>query len=361
MAPGPDRGETVRRAIVIAVWLGAALGLGPLGNRLVPDEVKVKVAYQTFQMACQIGTLVLGLGAALLLLRRRREGLGLARLPGPAALAGTLAAVPVVFVASAYVALQIALPTLLEELKTRGAHASQQNAGAFGRALTQSPLLVTLLWGALLAGLGEELFFRGVLWTTITGVTSRLRRDPAAPGAPAPSDTEAPQAPGATPDSPSLSPAQSPSPDPYSGPYEHTHSASPPRSLPDRALAILLDGGIATLLCAALFGYMHRDLPGGVGIVRLWSTTLLGLASGVVRQATGGVAACILLHTLYNTLVIGGGQRWFVSGKEEPVLEGVPNTLLLLAVAGLLALGVLAFARALRRRRARPALDLADL
>lgn len=352
MAPGPDRPETLRRALVIAVWLGAALGLGPLGNRLVPDEVKVKVAYQTFQMACQIGTLVLGLGAALLLLRRRREGLGLARLPGPAKLVGTLAAVPVVFVVSAYVALQIALPTLLEELRTRGAHASQQNAGVFGRALTQSPLLVTLLWGALLAGLGEELFFRGVLWTTITGVTSRLRGEPAAPGAPA-----SPAAPDAPADSPSPSPSGSPPLDPYSVPFKDT---PPPRSLRDRALAILLDGGIATLLCAALFGYMHKDLPGGVGIVRLWSTTLLGLASGIVRQATGGVVACILLHTLYNTLVIGGSQRWFVSGKEAPVLEGVPNTLLLLAVVGLLVMGVLAFARALQRRRARPSLGLDD-
>lgn len=66
------------------------------------------------------------------------------------------------------IALQIALPTLLEELKTRGANASQQNAGQFGRALTQAPILTTLVWGAVLGALGEELFFRGLLWTTLT-------------------------------------------------------------------------------------------------------------------------------------------------------------------------------------------------
>lgn len=308
------RGETVRRLIVIAIWLGAALGLGPLGDRLVPDEVKVKVAYQTFQMACQVGTLVLGLGAALLLLRRRRDALGLATLPTLPRLAGTIASVPIVFVVSCYVALQIALPTLLEELRTRGAGASQQNAGAFGRALTQSPLLVTLLWGALLAGVGEELFFRGVLWSTITDITKRF-----GPGGAPPPEGQ-------------------------------------PPSLRDRALALLLEGGIATVLCAAVFGYMHKDLPGGVGIVRFWSTTLLGFASGIVRHRTGGVIACVVLHSLYNTLVIGNGQKWFGDPrKEAPILEGVPNSMVALAVAGLVAWGVIAFVQALKERRARSA------
>src|SRR5262249_40312209 len=109
---------------------------------------------------CQILTLVVGAGVTLLLLRQRREGLGLARMPGWSAVVSTVLAVPVVFVAASYVAIQIALPTLLEELRTRGAHASQQNAGEFGRALTQAPLFITLLWGPLLAGVGEELLFR---------------------------------------------------------------------------------------------------------------------------------------------------------------------------------------------------------
>ncbi|MFO0589052.1 MAG: CPBP family intramembrane glutamic endopeptidase [Polyangiaceae bacterium] len=304
--PAP-RGELVRRAIAIAVWLALFLGLVPLGNRVVPDETKAHVSLQTFLMTCQILTLVLGVGVTLLVLKRRREGLGLTDLPRAHSLASAFLSVPLVFVASSWIALQIALPTLMEELRTRGAGASQQNAGEFGRALTQAPLLTTLIWGALLGALGEELFFRGLLWTTITDLTKRLLP---------PIEVEA------------------------------------PRTFGRRALEVLLDGAVATLVCAALFGWMHKDLPGGVGIVRVVSTTCLGLASGMVRQATRGVLACIGLHAAYNALVIGAGRKWFAS-REEPVLTGVPNALLLAAIVGVLAIGIVAFARALSARRAR--------
>jgi hypothetical protein len=89
----------------------------------------------------------------------------------------------------------------------------------------------------------------------------------------------------------------------------------------------------------------------------LWSAyppTCLGLASGIVRQATRGVVACIALHALYNTIVIGAGRKWFAS-REEAVLEGIPNTLLVLAVIGVALIGAIAFVRALAARRARSA------
>lgn len=305
-----SRGEIVRRFVASAVWLGLFLGLVPLGNLVVPNETKAKISLQTFLMTCQITTLVVGLGVALLLLRKRRAGLGFERIPRILPGLSTILSVPFVFVASSYVALQIALPTLLEELKTRGAHASQQNAGEFGRALTQAPLLTTLLWGAALGAIGEELFFRGLVWSTITDLTKRL-----------------------------LPPGYDP-------------ADQRPRTIGQRLVAMALSGGIATLLSAALFGWMHKDLPGGVGIVRVVSTTCLGLASGVVRHVTGGVIACFALHALYNTLVIGNGRRWFAS-QEKPILEGVPNTLVMFAVIGLLGAGVVAFVRALMARRAR--------
>lgn len=306
--------EVVRRAIVIALWLGLFLGVVRLGTALVPDETKRKISYQSFMLACQILTLVVGLGAALLLLRERRAGLGFERLPRWTAGLSTVAAVPLVFVASSYVALQIALPTLLEELKTRGPGASQQNAGEFGRTLTQAPLVTTLVWGAVLGALGEELFFRGLLWSTITDLSRRLL--------------------------------------PASAPSADADAIAPPPTFGQRALSILLTGGIATLASAALFGWMHKDLPGGVGIVRVVSTTCLGLASGIVRHASGGVIACIALHALYNTVVIGAGRKWF-SSAERPVLEGIPNPLLLAAVLGLAAIGVTLFVRSLLERRAR--------
>lgn len=307
-----SRGEIARRFVAIAVWLGLFLGLVPLGNWLVPNETKVKISLQTFLLTCQITTLVVGLGVALLLLRERRTGLGFERIPRILPGLSTILSVPFVFVASSYIALQIALPTLLEELRTRGAGASQQNAGEFGRALTQAPLLTTLLWGAALGAIGEELFFRGLVWSTITDLTKRL-----------------------------LPPGYDP-------------ADERPRSIGQRLIAITLSGGIATVLSAALFGWMHKDLPGGVGIVRVVSTTCLGLASGVVRHVTGGVIACIALHALYNTLVIGNGRRWFAS-QEKPILEGVPNTLVMFAVVGLLGVAVIAFVRALLARRARSA------
>jgi membrane protease YdiL (CAAX protease family) len=326
------RGEVARRAVAIALWLGLFFGLVPLGNAVVPDATKAKIPLQTFLLACQAATLVLGLGAALLLLRERRKALGLERMPGAAQALSTIASVPFVFVASSYIAIQIALPTLLEELKTRGAHASQQNAGEFGRALTQAPLLTTLLWGAVLGAAGEELFFRGLLWSTITDLTRRLL-----PESLASADGAAPRSAAGSVDGESADGEPTPRP-----------------TLARRALAILLSGGVATVLSAALFGWMHKDLPGGVGIVRVVSTTCLGLASGIVRQITGGVLACIALHALYNTLVIGSGRKWFAADKE-PVLEGIPNTMVMLAVASAVVIGVVLFVRALLARRARSA------
>lgn len=326
--------EVARRGIVIALWVTAFLVVMPLGEAVVPDATKAKVSYQTFLLACHALTLAVGLGAALLLLRRRRAGLGFDRLPAWAPLTSTIASVPVVFVASSYVAIQIALPTLLEELRTRGAGASQQNTGEFGRVLTQAPLFTTLVLVTVVGALGEELFFRGILWSTITDLTRRLlpasRADDVTLGAAAEAGAE-PGAIAGTNASPTLDRRQ---------------------SLAQRALSILLLGGIATLCSAALFGYMHRGTPGGVGIVRIVSTTCLGFASGIVRHVTGGVVACIALHALYNTLVIGGGRGWFAS-KETPIVDGVSNTLLLAAVVGVVTISVVVFVQALAERRAR--------
>jgi membrane protease YdiL (CAAX protease family) len=252
---------------------------------------------------------VVGLGVALLLLKKRGEGLGFERRPGWAAVVSSCLSTPIVFVISSAIAIQIALPTLMEELQTRGAHASQQNAGEFGRALTQAPIWTTLLWGPVLAGVGEELFFRGLLWSAITDVTRR---------------------------------------------WIPARDEGAPRSPGSRAMELFLSGGVATVLCAALFGAMHGDVPGGVGIMRVASTTCLGLALGVVRQATGSVAACIALHALYDTLALGVGRRWFAAG-DRPVLDGIPNAVLGLAVGCAVAIGLVAFVRALAERRARAA------
>jgi membrane protease YdiL (CAAX protease family) len=195
--------------------------------------------------------------------------------PAPLGAAVTELVAPLVFVVASYLALKIAEPYLLEELATQGAGASRRNAGAFGKAVTEAPLVVTLLWGALLAAISEELVFRGAVWGAVAEVTE--------------------------------------------------------------VIGARLAGSrwVATLVSAAVFGAMHADMRGSVGIVRVVATTLLGLACGGARWASGSVVAAMLLHFTYNTISIGVGRGWFAGGGE-PVLAVVPNPLLILAVCGAL-------------------------
>ena len=104
---------------------------------------------------------------------------------------------------------------------------------------------------------------------------------------------------------------------------------------------------IATLGAAAMFGFMHADMKGSVGIVRVVATTCLGLACGSVRWATGSALASVLLHFAYNTLSVGLGRGWFAS-TSGPMLSAVPNPLLIIAGASIAAL-LLLTTKAVRR------------
>jgi membrane protease YdiL (CAAX protease family) len=76
-------------------------------------------------------------------------------------------------------------------------------------------------------------------------------------------------------------------------------------------------------------------MRGAVGIVHAVATTCLGLACGLARHATGSVVPPILLHFLYNTIVIGNSRRWF-GYPTEPLFPGTPDAVVYLAGAGLL-------------------------
>jgi membrane protease YdiL (CAAX protease family) len=89
---------------------------------------------------------------------------------------------------------------------------------------------------------------------------------------------------------------------------------------------------------------MHADLPGGVGIVRIVASTCLGLTCGMARQITGAIWAPMLLHFANNLIAIGSMRRWFGAGAST-ILDGVPDALLLAAVAGSIAAGAFFFAR----------------
>jgi membrane protease YdiL (CAAX protease family) len=301
----PTWRERLKLAGVALAWLLLTKHLVWLGDRYVPGDWKARMSFQSFQIACQAMTLSVGLALAALLLRSAGARLGIRR-PRALELVATALVAPLVFVVSSIIALEIALPTLLVELQTRGASASAQNAGEFGRSLVRTPLFVTLLWGGVLAAVGEELLFRGALWSAAHELTAPL--------------------------------------------FAAVGWTGRARAI---ALWSLRSGGVATLFSAGVFGWMHADLPGGVGVVRAVSTTCLGLACGLGRQLTGTVWAAILLHFANNLLAIGGSRRWFPS-TSTPIFDGVPDALVIAAGAGLVLLAALAIAR---RRRSAPSID----
>jgi membrane protease YdiL (CAAX protease family) len=241
-------------------------------------------------MICQVLTTLVGLGAARLAFERPAAAVGANK---PAGIDLGLAAVlaPAIFVVASWVAIKIAEPYLMAELAREGAGASRKNAGAFGKAVTEAPLALTLVWGAILAAVTEELAFRGALFSAV----------------------------------------------------EKGALAVFARGEPSRR-ARWLAGALAVVAAAAAFGAMHADMKGSVGIVRVASTTFLGLACGTARLVAGTVFVPMLVHFTYNAISLGLGRGLFRS-DSEPLLGVVPNPLLVLAAVGVLGAIVAGVAR----------------
>lgn len=296
----PNGRETLKLAAITAVWLALTKGLIRIGERALPDAWKAKITLQQFLLSCQILTTIVGLGLCFALLARPRALLAVTR-PRLRELTVTALLAPAFLISSTVIALRAALPILLEEMRTRGPGATRQNVGELGRMLEQGPLLVTLLWGAILAAAAEEMLFRGALWSLVDRVVKIARAEVAAKIPPSRQGAEP-------------------------GPMSWAEQASP-----------VILGLFPTIAAAAVFGLMHGDLHGGVGVVRLVSATVLGLGAGILRWWTGTMLAPILLHFLNNTMVIGQGRKWFSSGSSAPpLIEGVPNMLVGIAVVGLI-------------------------
>ena len=292
-------GEAVRLVGIAALWLLTGRVLPDLLWRALPGVVLDSLSLPAYSMLCQTITTLVGLGAARLLFARPREALGANKPSGwHLALAAILA--PPVFVLASFAALEIAEPYLLAELAREGAGASRRNAGAFGRAVTQAPLLVTLVWGAVLAAIAEELAFRGALFGAVEKIALLLfARDEASA----------------------------------------------------RNRAALLSGILAVVLTAAAFGAMHADMKGSVGIVRVASATCLGLACGSARLLAKSVFVPMMLHFGYNSVSLGLG-RGFFRGDSDPLLSVVPNRLLALAAMGVFVAVAVAVARRSMRGQA---------
>jgi membrane protease YdiL (CAAX protease family) len=290
---------------VLAVWFALEIYLPRVGRHFAPLWLQRLISLQTFLMLCQIVTAACGVVLCWLLLTRGRELLAW-RPPSWRAAAGAVLVAPLLFAVTALLALRIALPTLLRELATHGAGATRHDAGAFGRMLQHAPVLATLVWSVLLAALTEELLFRGLFWSLcerafgLVGRHGRRWEELAAESdrVPRPSSLRSPAAWG------------------------------------------------ATLVVAVVFGWMHHDLPGGVGVVRTVSALCLGLACGIARQWSGSVVVAMLLHFSNNLMGLGQTRHWFATPLGA--LSGVPWILFIVGGAGALAAVILGVMRARR-------------
>lgn len=277
----PAKDMTWLRLLAVAiVWLALIQLLSRYGAYLVPMSVARHLTLQTYLMIVQVVVTTVGMTLAAIILRSARRDMGLG-LPSGWQASTILLSTPLVFAAASYIAIGIALPTLMAEIARGGAEVSRQNAGDFGRALKQDPVVLTVVWGVVFAPIAEELLFRGALWSSITQLTRRLHR-----------------------------PRPEPQRDSLAAFVQESPVVRASRAVKDWAL----QGGIATIAAAGVFGYMHADMKGGVGIVRVVSTTCLGLACGTARQLTGSVVAAILVHFVFNFLSIGQTRRWWAVG-----------------------------------------------
>jgi membrane protease YdiL (CAAX protease family) len=290
-----------RLAAVTGVWGATFSALSAHGVQLLPLSVARQLTLEEYLSGVQLITLAVGLGLARALLHEPRRDLALLR-PSLRALATIVAAAPAVFVMATTAAFLIARPVLLEELGRGGRELVQRSTGRFGRELTQAPPLLALAWGAVISPVSEELFFRGALWSLVEKWVLAL------PGRPSAS----------------------------------ADAALPADLLVDsgalRALGSIFDwllqGGAATLAVTAVFGMLHHDMPGGLGLVRFVAALGLGLACGLARQHTGTVAAPALLHVAFNALSVAAARRWVVT-PAFPMKNGAPTLVSLVGAFGL--------------------------
>jgi membrane protease YdiL (CAAX protease family) len=293
------RADALKLVAIAILWLALARFLPDFLWRALPRTLLDSLSLPAYSMLCQVATTVLGLGAARLALVRTRAALGLER-PSLWHVSAAMLLAPAVFVMASYLALKIAEPYLLAELATEGAGASRRNAGAFGRAVAEAPLALTLVWGAVLAAIAEELAFRGALFGAVEASAARVF-----------------------------------------GPADEVASSG-------RGRERWFSGCSATVASAVVFGAMHADMKGSVGIVRVVSTTCLGLACGTARLLSGTVVVAMIVHFAYNAVSLMLGRGLF-RGDSEPLVSVVPNRLLALAASGaLIALGIGVARRAFR-------------
>ena len=289
-------------------WLGGYVLLARYGVLLLPRFLSQKLTLTSYLGLVQLLISTIGLFFVLRLTRpatQLRSTIIPTRIQGLSIVYALLLA-PAVYVLAHSLGMYLAFDTLIAELAAKGAKAVQQQTGEFGRSTALDSWLVVLPFTVFVAPIGEELLFRGGMYGTIQSLFARSNSLPEGS------------------DSSEVDPA----PDSLviAGlPRRRGHQ----RELLKRALS---SGVAAWLISSLAFGLMHADTPGGMGIVRVTSASVLGLACGYARLQGASLLPPIVLHAGYNLLALGTLRGWFVNASW-PSKYALPT--LLLPVAGL--------------------------
>lgn len=296
-----------------AAWTVLARLVGDHGWRLMPRALLGRLTLQSYLTLTGLVAAAIGIGLSWLVLEHPREDL--AWRPARCGHIGAAALLaPAAYVLAVAVAVSAALPLLRSEVLARGVQEVQRDTGQFGRELRAGTVGILLVWGIVVSPVVEELLFRGPVWSAI----DRLVRILTAAEGDEPRDSE-----------------------------------GLPASILNENLLLKLgrglwrwlgSGGVATLASAGVFGALHADMPGAMGVIRVGTAVGLGLACGQARHRSGSILVPITLHVVFNALAVGTARRWFVVAGWRSY-RGVPPAMIVAAGACLIVFIVLVLTR----------------
>jgi membrane protease YdiL (CAAX protease family) len=259
--------DWLKLAAIATAWLAGGLSIANHLAPHLPAAIRQALTVSSYYAAVWVTTTAIGVGLSFALLERPRDDLGLSR-PSASAVVLALLIAPAVLALGLYLAWKLALPTITQELAERGKQAVRASVSSANRATRQDDIGTIVVWTVLVTPLAEELIVRGAIWSTIT----RLTKPWAEPGARSLPSTLM---------QPSIASKA------FSG-----------------ARRGLMSGGLATLLTAGLFAWLHLESAGGAAILALTQTACLGLALGTLRHASGTIVPGIAMHALFNGLTL---------------------------------------------------------
>jgi membrane protease YdiL (CAAX protease family) len=310
----------VRALIIAGAWVAFYFLLARYGVYALPAQVARHTTLPMYLAGVQVLAMCFGV-SAVVLATKERPALRRLLLPMKVgaeslALRATLWALllaPLTYLCAHTLGMFLAYDTLIAELASRGVRAVQQQTGELGRSATQDTLLSIVPFTLVIAPLGEELLFRGAVFGALQALFNRFALPEDGPATKFQHEEPSPE---------SLQIAGLP-----------TRKSGP--SLTQRVSLWVAKGGGAALVSGGIFGLLHADTDGGLGIVRLTAALVLGVVLGLARARSGALFAPLALHIGYNFLALGTMRGWLVT-LNYPTKFGIPTILGPLCLASLL-------------------------